>query len=208
MKTVFFDFKHSSASDYCLDHAQAKHVYVFDVPVLPAYAIEYFVLDIGMVNLYEGDSVWIENDKLHFHAPTKISESGRIRLLVHYQGIRDYSLLFPLVSDESLRARLGQFYEESEAAFASASWLSFTLMCGAIFEGMLYSKLGMRNDSFNNMIDEAFASGIIDKRSKEIMHKTRGYRNRIHGNRHAEDYVSRADAMDTRVVLDKLVVAG
>lgn len=80
------------------------------------------------------------------------------------------------------------------------------LMCGAIFEGILFAKL-RQNKSFNDLISAASHTGLIDAHTESIMNTVRGYRNLVHANKHTDPYVSRIDAMDTRITLDKLIKA-
>lgn len=126
------------------------------------------------------------------------------RLVIHYHGIKDYEALFPNVADKNLRARLGKFYEEVETNFDNATWLSYSLMCGALYEGLLYSHLGM-DSKFGELIDEALKRELIDPKTAGIMHTTRELRNLVHASRCAESYVTRAQAMDMRTTMDRLI---
>lgn len=204
MKSTVFHLDQASAT--FVHRLTEKHEYEFEIPVLKAYAIEYFIVEmlVDGGSLYTGDYD-VNNGKLIVEGPDPRSMNDyRITLTIHYHGIRDYSLLFPAIPDASLKERLGQFYREADAAFETGSWLTFTLMCGALFEGVLYAKAGV-NKSFNVLIDDAHANGDIDVTTSTVMHTVRGHRNLVHANRHTEPYVSRADAMDTRVILDKLL---
>ncbi len=44
-------------------------------------------------------------------------------LVIHYHGLKDYSLLFPWVNNNDLRKRLGEYYKEAELNFDSGAWL-------------------------------------------------------------------------------------
>lgn len=126
------------------------------------------------------------------------------KLVIHYHGIRDYKLLFPFIVDTSLQERLGNFYREAEISFENSAWLSFMLMCGAIFEGMLFAKLG-QGITFYSLINAARQINLIDADEESIMTQVRLYRNLVHAKKHSEPYVSRVYAMDARTTLDKLI---
>jgi hypothetical protein len=108
------------------------------------------------------------------------------------------------VEDIVLRERLGSFYEESEASFDSGAWLSFALMCGAVYEGLLYARF-KKNISFNKLIVMAKSEAIIDSEIVEIMHTARSLRNLVHAGNYSSVYVSRLQAMDMRKVMGRLI---
>lgn len=175
-------------------------------PLLPAFSVEYFTAQDGAV------SAIFTNDDIDGHVITMLSEYDLIpeiksmSIILHYHGIREYALLFPWVSNIDLQTRLGNFYEETEKCFEQGAWLSFSLMCGAIFEGMLYAKLSYPNsDNFSVMINDAFSRNLITAVQRRIMDFVRAKRNLVHGGRFNENYITRKDAMDIRVTLDKLI---
>jgi len=177
------------------------------IPILPAFSVEYFSVEYRGDLVFSGtrdnlntDIIIVETDISVLH------DFEQISVVVHYNGIRDYSLLFPLVEKDGLKRDLGLFYEEAEKNFAQGAWLSFTLMCGAVFEGMLYDKLGYPSkNNFNNMINVAADTNIINEHQKNIINKARELRNRVHCNKFDLDYVSRTDAMDMKSLLDRLI---
>ena len=202
MKSTFFHLDPSSSTTkYKLKGS--SHEYVFAIPLLPAYAIEYYTVQLGGLSaLPEPDwRIFGQNFKIQLAYDLDDIESN---LIIHFHGIRDYSLLFPSVTNPQLRVRLGEFYREAELAFDSGAWLSFALMCGALFEGILHDRLSS-NATFVNLIKQAKASGIIDSAAQKTMNSVRKLRNLVHGNQYARNYVSRVEAMDARVVLDKLL---
>ena len=205
MKSTIFDLDTTAPTCVHKNPSDSIHLYEFTIPTLPAFAIEYFTLQFGALSCFPGKEDSIQNDKLTV-CPGYDLEGFDSKLVVHYHGIRDYKLLFPFVVDPSLQERLGNFYREAEITFENASWLSFMLMCGAIFEGILFAKL-KQNKSFNDLISAASQQGLIDTHTKSIMTIVRCYRNLVHANRHTEPYVSRIDAMDTRITLDRLIKA-
>ena len=99
---------------------------------------------------------------------------------------------------------MGCFYKEAELAFENGAWLSYSLMCGAIYEGLLYG-LHVKGKSFLQIIKNAFSKDIIDEETSSIMYTARGLRNLVHGNKNKEPYVTRLQAMDMRTVMDKLL---
>ncbi len=203
MKSTIFYFGTNSPS--CMENkiADNKYVYEVTIPILPAYAVEYFVVQIGALSCFQEKDEVIQKDKLILMSEYSFKDSC-IKVVIYYHGIRDYSLLFPWVSNDDLKKRLGEFYREAELNFDIGAWLSFALMSGAIFEGILYAKLNS-NDRFEKLIKDAASSGLIDNQTQTIMNKVRDQRNLVHANRHTTLYVTRADAMDIRTILDKLI---
>lgn len=203
MKTTVFELNLSSAA--CAEIPDKRQYrYQINVPTLSAYAVEYSTLQLLGLTAFLHYSTLV-GDQIEVYSTSRL-ENQECKLVIHYHGIREYALLFPSVQEESLKNRLGEFYREAELAFDEGIWLSFMLMCGAIFEGLLYSKVGKRLN-FNQLIDSAYSSSLINDKAKNIMHAVRNYRNLVHANKHAAAYVSRSEAMDTRTVLDSLIKA-
>ena len=125
-------------------------------------------------------------------------------LVIHYHGVRDYESLFPFVANDQLKLRMAQFYEDAEKCFESSAWLPFLLMCGGIFEGILISQ-NITKSNFSQQINTAKERGVISDREKTIMNKVREGRNIVHAGNSHKQYISRADAMDIRKVLDKMI---
>ena len=205
MKSTIFNLNVTASTCVHKNPSDNVHIYEFTIPILPAFAVEYFTLQFGAISCFPDEQDSIQNDKLTVVPGYSLDELDS-KLVIHYHGIRDYTLLFPFVTNNSLQERLGNFYREAEITFENASWLSFMLMCGAIFEGILFAKLG-QNKSFNDLIRDASHQGLIDTHTVSIMDKVRGYRNLVHANKHTDQYVSRMDSMDTRITLDKLIKA-
>lgn len=205
MKSTIFELDITASTCVYENPSNSIHIYEFTIPILPAFAVEYFTLQFGSLSCFPDKQDSIQKDKLTVFTGYSLDELDS-KLVIHYHGIRDYNLLFPFVANSSLKERLGNFYREAEITFENASWLSFMLMCGAIFEGILFAKLG-QDKSFNNLIRAASHKGLIDAHTESIMNTVRGYRNLVHANKHTDPYVSRMDAMDTRITLDKLIKA-
>jgi len=205
MKSTIFDLVITSPTCVHKNPSDNVYVYEFTIPILPAFAIEYFTLQFGASSCFPDKQDSIQNDKLTIFLGYSLDEVDS-KLVIHYHGIRDYALLFPFITDSSLKERLGDFYREAEITFENASWLSFILMCGAIFEGILFAKLE-QNKSFHELIITASQQGLIDAYTKSIMNTVRGYRNLVHAKKYTDPYVSRMDSMDVRITLDKLIKA-
>lgn len=189
----------------------------FHVRTLSAYAIEFAVftppkdLDSGYAELNDGSDFQIEGNEVIFGTPLSSpmlrldGALARARLVINYHGIRDYKLLFPQVTEESLQVRLARFYEEAERVFDTGSWLSFALMASAVYEGLLGWSLDEKNATFSSLIKKAYDAPIVDAGERDVLEAARKTRNLVHASNHEEAWVSRAQAMDMRSVLDKLV---
>jgi hypothetical protein len=202
--TVFSLDPHSPVTQHL--EVDGRHTYKFTIPLLPAYAIEYFTIQIGALStLPELDVDRIEDRYFFLTCDYELGDMSCF-LVIHYHGIRDYALLFPTVSPIELQNRLGDFYREAEANFDSGAWLSFLLMCGALFEGFLYASTSKKGvNTFEELIDNAFDEDRIDLTTKDTMHSVRKFRNLVHAKLFQKQYVTRANAMDTRIVLDRLL---
>lgn len=176
------------------------------IPLLPAYALEYFSMQIGALSAYQDKNDKISGNKLIIPSEYSYTQNEMpISIILYYHGIRDYKLLFPWINDIALADRLGQFYKEAESSFDSGNWLSFSLMCGAIFEGILFAKNIPGPKKLYDLTNNAQRLGLIDFHTHEIIHKVRSFRNLVHSNNFSTPYISRPDAMDIRSVLDKII---
>ncbi|MEH7214772.1 DUF4145 domain-containing protein [Priestia megaterium] len=176
------------------------------IPILPAFSVEYFTIQAGGVNAItvgeiKGDKVILPKMHLLYH------DWESIHVVLHYHGIRDYSLLFPWIGNQRLRKRIGEFYEEADKNFEQGAWLSFALMCGAVFEGMLHARLDPNStySQFNNLINTAFSSRLIDEREKTIMQEVKEARNLVHSGNFKHPNVTRKNAMDIMATLNELI---
>jgi hypothetical protein len=189
----------------------------FQVPTLDAYAIEHAELtpprdiDSGFSQLSDGEDFWILNDTANLHHPLSspfLNFEGvleRTRLVIHYHGVRDFSLLFPQIEDSALQTRLGEFYAEAETAFENSAWLSFSLMAGAIYEGLHSWHLRQSNETFAKLIRLALKKGSLEAEDAEILEEARDARNLVHAGRAKDPMIARQDAMDMRRLVDRLV---
>ncbi|KNH23914.1 hypothetical protein ACS78_08145 [Priestia megaterium] len=176
------------------------------IPILPAFSVEYFTIQAGGVNAITMAD--IEEDKIILPTMHMLYPDWKsIHIVLHYHGIRDYSLLFPWIENQGLRTRIGEFYEEADKNFEQGAWLSFALMCGAVFEGMLHARLDPNStySQFNNLINNAFSSRLIDERERNIVRKVKDARNLVHSGNFNYPYVTRKDAMDIMATLNELI---
>jgi hypothetical protein len=185
---------------------------IYFVPTLPAYSIEYAEMRVSSgIDGVSPTTLILERD-FSINGKRVVREgvsdsflANEIPLLIiHYHGIREFSGLFPAVSNDQAD-RLGRYYSEAESAFESGAWLSFSLMCGAIAEGLLMCSLQKRNWAFEGLIDEAEKSSIITSDEAGILRRVKEFRNLIHMRRCDEPYVERKDAMDMRKVIDDVI---
>ena len=203
MDSTIFDV--DTSTEILGTSSSGQPIITYNIPSLSAYAIDHSdVLINGLGSHQEGVDYEINGNQLIWNDQTSIDPHDKVRLVIHYHGIRDYRLLFPNVADPNLVERLASFYEEAEKDFRSGAWLSYALMCGAIFEGLLYAMLNV-NKTFNELIQDALASGRIDVQTSIVMDKTRNFRNLVHANRYGQPYIARAEAMDIRTIMDKLI---
>ena len=100
--------------------------------------------------------------------------------------------------------RKDTYYEEAEATFDNGVWLSFALMCGAVYEGLLFAHFG-KDMRFSAMIKKAAETAIIDEDTAKIMDASRALRNLVHASKATDPFVSRLQAMDMRKVMDRLM---
>lgn len=204
METVVFDLDVKAT---CGGGTTSSGIFV--VPTLPAYAVEWVDLQLDYGQKLREGQFRIEGARVIADPATSgiwIDKSVGVRLYITHHGIRDYALLFPAVADPALRKRLGDFYEEAEKNFQNGAWLSFALMCGAVFEGILWDLLGSpTDDGFYEMTQDALSMKEIDQHTADIMDIVRKHRNLVHAGKFEKPYVSRVDAMDIRTTMDKLI---
>jgi len=195
-------------------HGDKTRTAKYLVPTLPAFALEYAELivppdldGVQPTRLFIGRGFEISNDTVLWHSYRQtLFDAPEPILIVHYHGIRDYQLLFPAVSSSDRIQRLAYYYEEAEKCFEAGAWLSFMLMCGAVFEGLLSDRVGSSdNKKFNLLITRASEQELISGAEQQLIDTVREYRNMVHLDNRESRYVSRADVMDTRKALDVIV---
>ena len=207
MKSVVFKVDFDKVRQEEIPEIKNEYYLYIEIPMLPAYSIEYFTIQYGPLNSTIEDYKIVNNNQLKLHSVYTIKELKQVSNLItiHYHGIKDFGMLFPWINDYKLRNRLGFFYEEAEKNFEMGSWLSFSIMCGAVFEGMLYAKLNFPSKVFEELINDAFSEGIISEDEKDIMDRVRKKRNLVHSNNYKKSYITRKTAMDIRNTLNKLL---
>lgn len=183
---------------------------VFKIPTLPAYSIIDHSLDSGDYSPYETGNhqtiYSLESDCIRIQGTKNwLSHSSKDRFVIHYAGIRDYSLLFPHIKEESSQVRLGQYAEEADTSFETGAWLSFMMMAGAVIEGLLDNCTPASANSFNQMIIKARQREILSEEDETLCHKVKEARNLIHLRKSDLAYVDRTLAMDTYVFYDALI---
>jgi hypothetical protein len=208
MKSTVFDLKYPPNGPSWGESGTAE----FPIPTLKAYAIEYSEFKVkGSLGehkeMVEGQDYKLTESGLLWHRAFGPMLPGMdyYRLVIHYHGIRDHALLFPYIKNSDLQHRLGQFYEESEVSFENGAWLAFALLSGAIYEGMLFDFDEGKDETFSELISRGKEKEILDEFSAGIMNQTRELRNLVHPGRAGEPFVTRAQAMDMRKVLDRLI---
>jgi len=145
---------------------------------------------------------------------SSVGVNDEIELLIHYYGVRDYQSLFYFLGDHELEDKMGRYYHESELCFVNGCWLSYLMMVGAIFEGILYDKLKdaieLDKDNaaknFGKLLDKAYGDGSIIDETYMIMNSIRKKRNLVHVGCDPDSYPTYTDAMDAKAVLMKEMI--
>lgn len=172
------------------------------VPIFDAFAIEHFSVDAPMGRWEIEDTDVIDGNIFSYNTDTNVP--SHLHVTIYYHGVKDHASLFPFISDTDLRNRLGRFYEECESCFENCNWLAFSLMCGAIFEGILYNTYKKRM-TYLTLVNMAERDKKIDSKTAKIMHTVRNQRNLIHAKKFRQPYPERKDAYEIRTVLDKII---
>lgn len=181
---------------------------LYKIPTLPAYALidSHLALDSSphidmahptVIYTLKNDIVEVHNRHWNIFGPPP----GL--LTIYHNGIKDFELLFPHVTNNSLRARIGVFAEEASNCFESKSWVSYCLMVGGVLEGLLHNRFG--NLAFSKLINEARKSNILSEEEVSLMDEVRLARNKIHANRHQERITNRRMALELSTAYDRLI---
>lgn len=177
---------------------------IYQIEILQAYSIAYTQIIDGSTPYIENGNYTIDRNKnlleITYPYESFIEEDPYlarfIELYVYYYGIKDYSLLFPKIKryDPQFAIILGNYYHEAEVAFREECWTSFSLLCGAIYEGILVfkyendvkkirAKLNKNEkDNIDFFVYIEYAKKIhdIDSKQAKIINETRKSRNNIH----------------------------
>ena len=211
MKSIVIGFNKNTSGFSHVPSYVSRSEYTFTIPILPALSIVYIQFPGFNASSYSLSEDFMIDGKTISIVLDNIYENG-LDIIINYNGVRDYSLLFPWVGNVKLRERLGQFYEEAEKSFESGAWLSFALMCGAVFEGALYAR-NVSGKNYYKRICNAAENQIISERTRKIMNEVKDFRNYVHVDedrngvsRYELPYVTRTNAMDIRSVLDEIIV--
>jgi hypothetical protein len=184
---------------------------LFHLPILAAYAVHHSKVE--MENAlhvdfgYQQPKYVIENDTVRLkNIGSDMFSPHRGLLTLYHAGIKDYSLLFPHINNESLRQRLGQFAQEAESAFESQSWMSYVMMVGAVVEGLLFNQFNQSNKhNFTKLIKLAEESGILNTSDVTVIDEVRKLRNRVHASKHKQAFADRKIAMELNVIYERLL---
>lgn len=211
MKSILFEIPKSNIKTLeCKPGSDYKYEWYINIPLLPAFSITHFSIQAQISVSFSTRNDKIQDQYLivesEFHS-NRLGDNEDVIVVLNYHGIRDYSLLFPWITNDSLRNRVGLFYEEADKSFETESWLSLALMCGGVFEGMLYALLqpSTNNHTFSKMLNLAKESGILTDNQFVIMDSIRELRNLVHGNKYNSSYITRKEAMDIRATLDQII---
>lgn len=189
-----------------MNYSNDGKVSKIELPVLRAFTVAHFEIRLRG-NSNEGFAFFEDPHIIWNDPPEKPSDQDEILLTIHHHGIRDYMELFYWIQNRKLVDRLADYYQEAEAAFQSGSWLSYALMCGGVFEGVLLEKVGAsKRNNFYDLIEKAKEERFITDWQKELFHKAREARNLIHANLYEKEIVDRKTAMDLKVALSTLLV--
>jgi hypothetical protein len=181
---------------------------LFHLPILAAYAVHHSKVEMeNSIHLdtgYQQPNYVIDNNCVIL----KNSDHGVFSpstgvLTLYHAGIKDYSLLFPHINNESLRHRLGQFAQEAESAFESQSWMSYVMMVGAVVEGLLFNQFN--KDNFSQLIKLAGESAILDLNDVAVITEVKALRNRIHASKHEQVFADRNIAMELNIIYERLL---
>lgn len=208
MKTTVFELTGGSfRSFYNTQGAQDR---VYTIPTLPAYAILTTSLEYHDPGRFDefGNGMSprhsVDNDSVIIHNVSGLPDmnSDGNRLIVHYAGIRDYSLLFPHINNPEKQMRLGQFADEADRAFESSAWMSFVIMSSAVVEGLLSEYF---KGKFMALIQQAEAENLISTSEAESLQTVRLVRNQFHTNKYSGAFADRTLAMDVFTLYDRLL---
>ncbi|PGQ97924.1 DUF4145 domain-containing protein [Bacillus cereus] len=211
MKSILFEVPKNNINTFqSKPGSNYEYEWHINIPLLPAFSITHFSIQANVSVSFstrndrvQGDFLIVESEFPSNH----LADNEDVIVVLNYHGIRDYSLLFPWINNTELKERVGLFYEEAEKSFETESWLSLSLMCGGVFEGMLYEILqpSSKNNTFSRMIELAQNQGILTVDQCSIMNRVRDLRNLVHGNKYNLPYISRKEAMDIRSTLDQMI---
>lgn len=183
----------------------------FKVPTLPAYSITNHSIDgvnINVDGVTTPTASVIVNDRVIIHGVNKLINTLRPStpiLTIYHFGIKDYSLMFPEINNSVLRKRVGLFMEEADKSFEQEAWLSFVVMAGSVFEGLLSDLLGDYDSTFGKLVSRVDELNLLDDYEVSILKDAVSFRNHVHAGRYEEKTAERKAAMGIRVQLDQFI---
>lgn len=183
----------------------------FRVPTLRAYSFTNHSID-GVNMDSEGGTTPISSaivdDKVLIYGVDKLMNTLRPSspvLTVYHFGIKDYSLLFPEIEDPALKQRVGLFMEEADKTFEQEAWLSFVVMAGSVFEGILSDLTADHGSTFGKLVSKVDDLQVLDGYVVSVLRDAVKFRNHVHAGRYNEETAIRQDAMNIRVQLDQFI---
>ncbi len=218
MKSTLYNIK-TTGKNYNESRCEIDQQYncKITIPNLDAYAVEYFTVQINGLAVNDDYLLPQTSKCIEFTSKNSLL-SHDVKLIIHYHGIRNYANLFPWINDEELKERIGHYYRELELSFSNHSWLTFSLMSGALFEGLLYAKLNKpkkqvkrkgkyidTDKTFNELIIQAGIQNLISNEMRKIMNEVRSIRNLVHANKYKMNYVNREKAYDIMSLIDNII---
>lgn len=211
MKTAYFKLSNPDYKSEPIEYGFCKKWVTYKISILPAYAIASYTIQgmktniDGVISSVEsavnGDTVAIYDvDQLtHMLTPPETT------LIINYLGIRDYQCFFPHFENGKLKERAAQFMEEADKTFDEASWLSFVLMAGAVFESYLVDMTGDKKSTFGGLIKKISKNDFFDEDEIKILTEASDARNLVHAGRFEDIYLTRDKAMTVRLALEQFL---
>lgn len=217
MKTKNFPLVNliSEHGRYDFDNSGSVPCRIYKIPTLSAYAIQSSNIEGAPTDVEEcavGTAHTIEGDILYWFGDTWRGLYGVLKVYqpyvrVTYIGIKDYRDFFAFVKDGIVRQRLADMFEEAESAFENQMWFCYTIVAGAVCEGILLSVLQAgRNAPFKRLIERAAESKTISSTQASTLHKVRKLRNKIHPYNFEESDITRPVAMELKILIDELLI--
>jgi len=216
MKTKNFPLANliSEYGTYDSENAGSISCRIYKIPTLSAYAIQSSNIEGAPTDVEEGavgTSHVIEGDMLYWFGDMWLGLYGVRKayqpyIRITYIGIKDYRDFFAFVEEDKVRQRLAEMFEEAESAFENQMWFSYTIVAGAVCEGILFSVLQAgKSVPFKPLIERAKKNQVISLTQANILHKVRNLRNIIHPSNYEEPNITRPVAMDLKILIDELL---
>ena len=211
MKSTHFVLENPIYRSKLNDSGYEESLVEFKVATLPAYSFTNHSIDgvnMNVDGITTPISSAIVNDRVIIPGVNKLINMLRPStpvLTVYHFGIKDYSLLFPEIMDSALKTRVGLFMEEADKTFEQEAWLSFVVMAGSVFEGVLSNLIADYGSTFGTLVNKVSELKILDEYEISILKDAVKFRNHVHAGKFKEETAARQDAMNIRVQLDQFI---